>query len=294
MTLASADPEHRAILDLARDLALRAGALQRERYETAFTIETKSAAIDLVTEVDRACEALIVDGIRRARPRDAILAEEGQAGERGEGEGQGQGDGPTRWIIDPLDGTTNFAHGFPRFCVSIGVEQAGSRVVGVVYDPLLDERFEALRGAGAWLGGRRLAVSSEPELGRALVATGFAYDVHHSNDDNLASFARVVKQARGIRRDGSAALDLCYVAAGRLDGYWELKLKPWDVAAGLLIVEEAGGRTSDFEGRPAPRSGEEIVASNGLVHEALRARLEPQPRRRGGFAGQQSDEGGSR
>mgnify|MGYP005849879677 CR=1 FL=1 len=284
MTLASPDPEHQAILDLARDLALRAGALQRERYETAFTIETKSAAIDLVTEVDRACEALIVEGIRRARPRDAILAEEGQGGDGG--------DGATCWIIDPLDGTTNFAHGFPHFCVSIGVEQAGSRLVGVVYDPLLDERFEALRGAGAWLGGRRLAVSREPELGRALVATGFAYDVHHSKDDNLASFARIVKQARGIRRDGSAALDLCYVAAGRLDGYWELKLKPWDVAAGLLIVEEAGGHTSDFAGRPAPCSGEEIVASNGLVHEALRDRLEPRPARPSGLAAQPSREAG--
>lgn len=285
MTLESADPEHRAILDLARGLALRAGALQRERYETALTIETKSAAIDLVTEVDRACEALIVEGIRSARPRDAILAEEGLADDCG--------DGATCWIIDPLDGTTNFAHGFPRFCVSIGVEQAGSRVVGVVYDPLLDERFEALRGAGAWLGSRRLAVSREPELGRALVATGFAYDVHHSDDDNLASFARVVKQARGIRRDGSAALDLCHVAAGRLDGYWELKLKPWDVAAGLLIVEEAGGRTSDFAGGPAPRSGEEVVASNGRVHEALRARLAPRPPRPDGFPGQPPAEEGS-
>jgi len=275
-----------AILALALRLAREAGAIQRERWGTELTIETKSADVDLVTEVDRACEDLVVAGIERERPDDAILAEEGGLRDRP--------GASHRWVVDPLDGTTNFAHGFPRFCVSIGVEQAGSRVVGVVYDPLLDERFEALRGAGAWLGGRRLAVSSEPELGRALVATGFAYDVHHSNDDNLASFARVVKQARGIRRDGSAALDLCYVAAGRLDGYWELKLKPWDVAAGLLIVEEAGGRTSDFEGRPAPRSGEEIVASNGLVHEALRARLEPQPRRRGGFAGQQSDEGGSR
>jgi len=286
MTLASADPEHRALLDLARDLALRAGALQRERYETAFTIETKSAAIDLVTEVDEACETLIVEGIRRIRPRDAILAEEGQGGDGD--------DGATRWIIDPLDGTTNFAHGFPRFCVSIGVEQAGSAVVSVVYDPLLDERFEALRGAGAWLGDRRLAVSREPELGRALVATGFAYDVHHSDDDNLTSFARVVKQARGIRRDGSAALDLCYVAAGRLDGYWELKLKPWDVAAGLLIVEEAGGRTSDFAGRPAPRSGAEIVASNGLVHEALRAQLVPRPARPGGLAEERTAGGASR
>lgn len=265
MTLAPRDPEQREILELARHLALRAGALQRERYETDLAIATKSAAIDLVTEVDEACEKLIVEGIRSARPRDAILAEEGH-GEDSEG-------ASTRWIVDPLDGTTNFAHGFPRFCVSIGIEQAGEIGVAVIYDPLLDECFEAARGAGAWLRDRRLHVSLENELGRALIATGFAYDVHRSEDDNLDRFGRVVKQARGIRRDGSAALDLCYVAAGRLDGYWEQKLKPWDVAAGLLLVTEAGGRTSDLSGGPAPESGDEIVASNGRVHEALLAVL---------------------
>ena len=144
----------------------------------------------------------------------------------------------------------------------------------MVYDPLLDECFEAVRGAGAWLGERRLQVTRESELGRALVATGFAYDVHRSNDDNLASFRNVVKTARGIRRDGSAALDLCYVAAGRLDAYWELKLHPWDVAAGFLILEEAGGRLTDSHGRRADRSGRDVVASNGGVHDALLAALE--------------------
>ncbi len=260
-------PELLAILDLARDLAQRAGALQRERYETELDIRTKSAKIDLVTEVDKQCEALIVAGIEAARPGDAIVAEEG-----------GGRDDPAaeyRWIIDPLDGTTNFAHGFPRFCVSIGVEQHDVATVGVVYDPLLAECFVAVRGAGAWLGERKLSVSSETDLGQSLVATGFAYDVHKSREDNLSHFASMLKAARGIRRDGSAALDLCYVAAGRLDAYWELKLHAWDVAAGALIVQEAGGHVSDIDGGPAPRSGACIVSSNGHIHravlEALRA-----------------------
>jgi myo-inositol-1(or 4)-monophosphatase len=267
MPLVPRNPELAKLLELARELATRAGAIQRERYETGFTIDTKSATIDLVTEVDRACEKLIVEGIQASRPTDAILAEEGH--------GHDVPQATIRWIIDPLDGTTNFAHGFPRFCVSIGIERDDERVVGVVYDPLLDELFEAVRGEGAWLGTRRLRVSSETELGRALVATGFAYDVHRSDNDNLASFRNVVKTARGIRRDGSAALDLCYVAAGRLDAYWELKLHPWDVAAGFLIVQEAGGLLSDFNGGAADRSGREVVSSNGTLHAALLGQLEP-------------------
>jgi myo-inositol-1(or 4)-monophosphatase len=269
MPATTSDPELSEILELARELAAAAGAIQRDRYETQFSVDTKSASIDLVTEVDRACEKRIVEGIQAARPGDAILAEEGHGGDDAHAR--------YRWIIDPLDGTTNFAHGFPRFCVSIGVEREGECVVGVVYDPLLDERFEAVRGAGAWLGTRRLHVTAESDFGRALVATGFAYDVHRSEDDNLDSFRNVVKAARGIRRDGSAALDLCYVAAARLDAYWELKLHPWDVAAGFLIVEEAGGHLTDFRGGPADRSGQEVVASNGLVHQALLERIEPRP-----------------
>ena len=269
MPLDVRDPELASILALARRVAAEAASIQRARYETDLTIDTKSRSIDLVTEVDRACEAAIVAGIEAARSGDAILAEEGHGEDR---------EAAYRWIIDPLDGTTNFAHGFPRFCVSIGVERRGDsgeyeRVVGVVQDPLLRERFEAVKGEGAWLGERRLAVSGETEWGRALVATGFAYDVHESDDDNLSSFRDVVKSARGIRRDGSAALDLCYVAAGRVDAYWERKLHPWDVAAGILIVEEAGGRVSDFRGGPPDRSGREIASSNGALHAELLARV---------------------
>jgi myo-inositol-1(or 4)-monophosphatase len=253
--------ETTAIRELACRMARAAGAVQRERYETAFRVRTKSASIDLVTEVDHACEALLVDTLRVERPADAILAEEGG--------GEDRPDAEWRWLIDPLDGTMNYAHGYPRFCVSIGVERAGTARVGVVYDPLLDELFSAERGAGASLNGRPIGVSRESEIGRALLATGFAYDVHRSHDDNVDHFAHFVKRARGLRRDGSAALDLCYVAAGRLDGYWELKLHPWDVAAGNLIVEEAGGRISDFRGGPSPGDGRETVASNGHLHTAM-------------------------
>jgi myo-inositol-1(or 4)-monophosphatase len=253
--------EAAALLQLAEQMARTAGQIQRARYETALDIHTKTASIDLVTEVDRACEAVIVETLRAQRPEDAVLAEEGSGDDR---------PGATwRWVIDPLDGTMNYAHGYPRFCVSIGVQRDGEPALGVVYDPLLDELFSAQRGEGAQLNGRRLRVSEEDDLGRALLATGFAYDVHRSQEDNLNHFARFVKAARGLRRDGSAALNLCYVAAGRFDGFWELKLHPWDVAAGNLIVEEAGGRVSDFSGAPCSGSGRETLASNGHLHDAM-------------------------
>jgi len=259
------EPDLRDVHDLAVRLAREAAKIQRERYETDLDIRTKGTSIDLVTEVDRACEALIVGEIERLRPDDGILAEEGGGHDRDGAE--------WRWVIDPLDGTTNYAHGFPRFCVSIGVERHGERIVAAVLDPLLDELFLAVKGQGAFVGERRLHVSSEPDLGNALVATGFAYDVRRSREDNVAEFARVLKGARGLRRDGSAALDLCYVAAGRLDAYWEQKLQPWDVAAGILIVEEAGGRVSDMQGGPPPSSGKQIVASNALLHDSILERL---------------------
>jgi myo-inositol-1(or 4)-monophosphatase len=253
------------VLSLAERLARAAGGIQRDRYETGVRIGTKSAPIDLVTEVDHACEALIVETLRRERPDDAVLAEEGG--------GEDRADAAWRWIIDPLDGTTNYAHGYPRFCVSIGVEQGGERSVGVVYDPLLDELYTAVRGEGAFLNGRRLRVSEEADLGRSLIATGFAYDVRLNAEDNLDHFGAFVKRARAVRRDGSAALDLCYLAAGRFDGFWELQLHPWDVAAGFLIVQEAGGRVSDLAGGPPPRSGRDTVASNGRIHAAMLALL---------------------
>ena len=249
------------ILELAVRLAREAGGIQREHYEGEFEVQTKSAVIDLVTDVDRACERFIVEAIQSERRGDAILAEEGG--------GTDDPDAEWRWVIDPLDGTSNYAHGYPRFCVSIGIEHRGVATVGVVYDPLLDDLFSAVRGRGATLNDRPLRVSSEARLNHAMLATGFAYDVHRSADDNLNHFAAFAKTAQAIRRDGSAALNLCYIAAGRFDGFWELKLQPWDVAAGLLIVEEAGGRTSDFSGRQSCASGRESVASNTHLHEAM-------------------------
>ncbi|MDP6540395.1 MAG: inositol monophosphatase family protein [Planctomycetota bacterium] len=249
------------ILELAIGLAREAGAIQRDRYGTELDIQTKQSSIDLVTEVDRACEALIVEGIEDARPGDSILAEEGS--------GREQAGADLRWVIDPLDGTTNFAHAYPRFCVSIGVERRGEPWIGVVYDPLLDELYQAVRSEGARMNGRAIAVSTEDDLSRAFLCTGFAYDVRRSQQDNIAEFASFLKAARALRRDGSAALDLCYVAAGRFDGFWEFKLSPWDVAAGCLIVEEAGGLTSDVAGGQAHWGGRSVVASNGVLHDAM-------------------------
>jgi myo-inositol-1(or 4)-monophosphatase len=257
--------ERERVLELAVALARGAGGIQLERYETDLRIGSKSSAVDLVTEVDHACEAHIVAGIQAARPGDAIVAEEGS--------GDDHPDATWRWIIDPLDGTVNYAHGYPCFCVSIGVEHEGERALGVVYNPLLDELYHALRGGGAFRNGRPIRVSRRRELGQALVATGFAYDRRESELDNVRQFTAVLKSAGGLRRGGAAALDLCHVACGRLEAFWELKLHAWDVAAGILLVEEAGGRCSALGGGPAPRDGHEIVASNAAVHEALLAVL---------------------
>jgi myo-inositol-1(or 4)-monophosphatase len=248
------------LLELATSIAREAGALARSRFHEPRTIRTKSSEIDLVTDVDHAIDALVRERIRAARPRDAMLTEEG---------GEAAGTSGVRWVVDPLDGTTNYAHAFPAFSISVGVEADGRREAGVVYDPMREELFAAARGRGATLNGAPIRVSGIAELKRALLTTGFAYDVHQKRTPNLEYFERFVGRAQAIRRLGSAALDFAYVACGRFDGYWELHLAPWDVAAGLLLVEEAGGRISDFEGGPAPASGARIVATNGLVHEAM-------------------------
>ncbi len=258
------------LLDLAAAIARESGALQRDRFREPRTIRTKSSSIDLVTDVDHASDALIGERLRDARPDDGILSEE--LGER-------PGKSGFTWVIDPLDGTTNYAHGFPHFAVSIGVEHAGARVVGVVYDPLRDELFAAERGAGATRNGEKLQVSATAELGRSLLGTGFAYDVHSAEIDNLDFFARFIKRAQAVRRAGSAALDLAYVACGRFDGFWELSLHPWDISAGALLVCEAGGKVTDLDGAPVPRSGQRIVASNGRIHGAMLGVLRGAPAR---------------
>jgi len=241
--------------------AQQAGKIIAEACGAEYRVDYKEGAItNMVTDVDRRSECAIVEILHAAFPGHRILAEEG--GEHS------QRKSPYRWIVDPLDGTTNFTHGFPAFCVSIGLEAEGRIVLGVVYDPLRQELFEAEAGKGALLNGRRIHVSTVPTLNKALLVTGFAYD-RDSRQRNLEHFERFVLATQGLRRTGSAALDLSYVAAGRVDGFWELRLSPWDVAAGSLIVTEAGGRITDFAGNPFKGDGAETLATNGLIHQAM-------------------------
>jgi myo-inositol-1(or 4)-monophosphatase len=246
-------------LELALALAREAGELQRQRFGEPRQIQTKSSAIDLVTDVDRACDALVRQRVRAAFPGDGLLTEEAaeQPGASG-----------WRWIVDPLDGTTNYAHGFPHFAISIAVERAGQVELGTIYDPIRDELFHALRGGGAFRNGGPVRVSVADQLQSSLLATGFPYDVH-ARSDNLEYFGRFIRRAQAVRRAGSAALDLAYVACGRFDGFWELSLHPWDVAAGLLMIEEAGGRHTDFDGGVTPPAGTRVLASNGRIHRAM-------------------------
>lgn len=251
---------------MAIEAAQIAGRILMEHRRTGFQIHHKSA-LSLVTDADHRAEQAIVDVIGKAYPDHQILAEE-----RGL---QSKVESAYRWVIDPLDGTTNFAHGFPAFCVSIALEYCNRTILGVVFDPTRQELFLAEAGIGATLNGAPLRVSAVPKLHAALLVTGFAYDIRTSTHNNLDYFARFALHAQGIRRTGSAALDLCYVAAGRFDGFWEMKLHPWDTAAGSLMVIEAGGRMSDFTGRPFSIYGEETVASNSLIYDEMIETLNP-------------------
>jgi len=245
------------------EIAREAGQLLLERFHTDFAVSHKGA-VNLVTDVDLASEELIVSRIRKAFPTHSILAEERHQDPRG---------GGCKWVIDPLDGTTNYAHGYPVFSVSIGLEVSGELEWGAVFDPVRNELFAGRRGFGATCNGKPLAVSKTVSLGASLLATGFPYDIQttRTNLDNFCAFAL---RTQGIRRAGSAALDLCYVAAGRFDGFWELKLNPWDCAAGSLIVRESGGIATNFSSRPASIYEGEIIASNGLIHQEMLAVLE--------------------
>lgn len=253
----------KAFLETAVRAARSAGAIQRQRLWEEHDIRFKGE-IDLVTEVDRACEDLIVAAIRGAHPGHGILAEEGT---------RDAGISRHRWIVDPLDGTTNYAHGFPWFCVSIALEIDGEVRLGVIYHPVMDELFTAVKGEGAFVNGRPIRVSSRQPLKQCLLATGFPYDRTRDNENNFAHFINFQFAARAVRRAGAAALDLAYVAAGRLDGYWELKLKPWDVAAGQLLVAEAGGRVTNHAGEFFAIDDHRILASNGLIHDEMLAVL---------------------
>jgi myo-inositol-1(or 4)-monophosphatase len=258
-------------LVVARRIAAEAGAILRAGAGRRHASDRKRTSVDLVTEYDRRSEAHVVAALRAAFPDDEVVAEEG---------GGQLGSSGRRWLVDPLDGTTNFAHGLPFFCVSIAVEDGDGALAGVVEAPALGWSFFAARGSGAFLvererrlDDRRLAVSDTVALAQSLVATGFPYDIASSADNNLAEWAHVYPRTQGLRRVGAAALDLCFVAAGWFDGYWEMKLKPWDVAAGALFVAEAGGRVSDYRGQPFRSDGDRIIASNGHIHDELIAML---------------------
>jgi len=232
--------------------------LLMQHFARRVSIEYKGEA-DLVTVADREAEALIRSRIKARWPSHAILGEEGGLEDNG---------GDYRWYVDPLDGTTNFAHGFPVFCVSLAVEFKGQRIAGVIYDPTRDELFAAEQGSGAYLNDRRIHVSQTGRLVESLVATGFPSHKRHANP-NIYFYHQITLRSHGVRRAGSAALDLCCVACGRFDGFWEFNLNPWDTAAGVLLIEEAGGKVTDMSGGPFQLNSRETVASNGLIHQAL-------------------------
>jgi myo-inositol-1(or 4)-monophosphatase len=244
----------------AAAFAREAGAILLEGYGRAHQPELKGR-IDLVTEYDRRSERLLLGLIRERFPHHAVLAEESGAHDQAS---------EVRWIVDPLDGTTNFAHNYPFFCVSIGVEVAGELVVGVVYDPVRDELFAAARGSGATLDDRPIRVSDIASVDQALLVTGFPYDVREHPERSLPAFEAFLMRAQGIRRDGSAALNQCYLACGRFDGFWEGHLSPWDMAAGVVITREAGGRVTAYDGGEFRLDARQILATNGHIHDEMR------------------------
>jgi myo-inositol-1(or 4)-monophosphatase len=249
----------REYLKAAVQAARKAGKIQRDMFRDAFLIDFKGEK-NLVTEVDRASEDSIIGSLRRACPGCDILAEESGSVSTGSSH---------RWIIDPLDGTTNYAHGFPWFAVSIALEVDGAIGLGVIFHPMMDELFTAVRGEGAWLNGRKVSVSVRQPLADCLLATGFPYDRTRTNENNFENFINFQLAARAVRRAGAASLDLAYVASGRLDGYWECKLHPWDMAAGKLLVQEAGGVVTNHHGEPHLTGDHRILASNGLIHREM-------------------------
>jgi myo-inositol-1(or 4)-monophosphatase len=257
-------------LETAIQLARSAGDVLKHYARREKHVEFKGRA-NLVTIADKESEKLIIEGVRSRYPNHGILAEES-----GTMHASQPGDA-VQWIVDPLDGTTNFAHQFPFYCVSIAVEQAGEIICGAVYEPHRDEMFSAARGEGAHLNGERLRVSTVDALPLSLLITGFPYNFRARLETVLAQFRAFIVEAQTVRRGGSAALDLCYIAAGRCDGFWELELNPWDTAAGRVIAEEAGARITDFRGNPYSIYMKEILASNGLIHVAMQDVLRSLP-----------------
>lgn len=240
--------------------ARAAGEIQRKGLGKVHKIKFKGE-INLVTEIDKACEEKIQKIVSKEFPDHDFLMEESGAWNR---------PSEYKWIVDPLDGTTNYSHGYPFFCASIGLVYREQVILGVVYEPVMDQLFVGARGGGARLNGKRIHVSKISTLKRSLLATGFAYNVQTTaNDNNMDHFNNFIMHTQAVRRDGAAAIDICYVACGRFDGFWELGLWPWDSSAGLVILEEAGGRVTMFDGGPFDLYGKQIVASNGKIHESM-------------------------
>jgi myo-inositol-1(or 4)-monophosphatase len=253
----------RPIRDAACAIVRRTGDLIRRASSEQKAIRYNSE-VDLITRFDRRSQAVLLKELRRRFPDFGVLSEEAI---------NIKGSSAIRWVIDPLDGTTNFAHNLPIWALSVGLEMESEIVIGIVYDPTRNELFSAIRHGGAYLNGKRIHVSATRRLEQSLLVTGFPYDVRRSRVNNLDHFARFAVRAQAVRRLGSAALDLCYTACGRFDGYWELKLSPWDQAAGSLILRESGGRITDFKGRPFNFCGNEVLGTNGLIHRQMMREL---------------------
>lgn len=241
-------------------ISKEAGELIRNAFGKAHSIEFKTNELNLVTETDKASEKLITDFIRKKYPSHGILAEEGSEANRS---------AEYLWVIDPLDGTTNFAHGLPIFSVSIGLQKNGETIAGVVYDVMRDIVYSTEKNSGSFENGRRLQVSKNENLGHSMLVTGFPYDVKDNPDKAYERFIEFLKHARAIRRLGSAAIDFCYVANGAFDGFWEVSLHPWDLCAGKLIVEEAGGLVTDFDGNKIDIYSKRILGTNGSIHQKM-------------------------
>jgi myo-inositol-1(or 4)-monophosphatase len=244
---------------VALEAAIKSGAFIKDSVGKVKRISYKGR-INIVTDVDRKAEDIIIKKIKAAFPDHSILSEE-----RGPTRGRSQ----FKWVVDPLDGTTNFAHGFPFFSVSIALEEEGRIILGVIYDPMRNELFFAERQKGAYLDKKRIAVSAKRRLRDSFLVTGFAYNIKEAADNNVGNFENFLMRALAIRRVGSAAIDFAYVACGRFDGYWELNLHPWDCAAGALIVEEAGGKVTRLDGGPYSHYDRDVLASNGLIHKQM-------------------------
>ena len=276
--------------DACAEAARRGGAVLREKWGTHRTIDYKGG-IDLVTDADRASEDEVLGFLTRRFPGSAVLAEESGA-RSAVGGASGTAGAGLRWFVDPLDGTTNYAHGVPHFAVNVAVSDGAGLAAGATFEPLRGEMYLAGRGEGAWLGEQRLAVSRTDDLGRALLCTGFPYDIQQDPDPLLRLFRAYLQRSRAVRRFGAAALDLAYVASGRFDGFWEARLKPWDVAPGILLVREAGGRVADFTGGDEVLFGGSLCAGNPAVQRQmlevlaeLRGRASPEARADQGAGG---------